>query len=441
MYGKNVLDTIVEKVSGGPNDDIAVLMLGYDKEMRDMLRKQNPGLSRRFNPENALLFLDYDDPTLANIVLSLCELDGLMIEFDVLRTIVNVLAQQRKLPNFGNAGAVRNLLTSIKARMIARLSSSEDLEETYISVSDVVGVERDEHGRTSGDALADLKSLYGMEAIISKLTDFQVLVNQNIRLGMPTSASNWLFLGNPGTGKTTTARKMKSMFENLGLVGPNSPMVETRASELFGVHVGEAEQLVVDAFESANGGVLFIDEAYELGQGPYGQSALSTLIGRTGNEQNTIVILAGYKVDMLAMLRKNRGGLGRFTSNTLEFPDWTASECTCFVLDAMSRGSFTADEGVKAALQRGFEDLITRPGWSNARDAISVWRDRILLAHARHTANISEVRRNITVSDVESGMSSYLSDRPKEETVSSAATSQWSGIITRMSGWINPCPM
>jgi hypothetical protein len=79
---------------------------------------------------------------------------------------------------------------------------------------------------------------------------------------------------------------------------------------------------------------------------------------------------------------------------------------------------------VKAALQRGFEDLISRPGWSNARDAISVWRDRILLVHARNTANLSEVTRNISVSDVEGGMGSYLSDRPKEETVSGEA-SQW----------------
>jgi hypothetical protein len=54
--------------------------------------------------------------------------------------------------------------------------------------------------------------------------------------------------------------------------------------------------------------------------------------------------LAGYRDDMLSMLRRNRGGLGRFTSNTLEFPDWTAPECTCFVLDTMSRESFTADE-------------------------------------------------------------------------------------------------
>jgi hypothetical protein len=60
-YGKQVIDCIVERVQGSPSDNIAVLLLGYEKQMMDMIRKQNPGLSRRFPKEYAFHFEDYND--------------------------------------------------------------------------------------------------------------------------------------------------------------------------------------------------------------------------------------------------------------------------------------------------------------------------------------------------------------------------------------------
>ena len=58
-------------------------MVGYESNMLEMIRKQNPGLSRRFNPDNAIMFKDYDDSSLANIILDLCSRDGLHVNFDV----------------------------------------------------------------------------------------------------------------------------------------------------------------------------------------------------------------------------------------------------------------------------------------------------------------------------------------------------------------------
>ena len=423
MYGKNVLDTIVEKVSGNSDDDIAILMCGYEKEMKEMMRKENPGLARRFNSDNPLLFEDYSDTTLANIVLKSCKTDGLIIKYNALVVIIQQLAQQRRLPNFGNAGAVRNMLSSIKSRMVSRVGKT-DIDDMEIILNDIVGDDRDEHGRASGDPLEELKALYGMEELIENINAFRVLVEQNARDGITTVKSNWQLLGNPGTGKTTVARKMHALFQNMGLCAPHSPMGETRAAELMGNVVGEAEKLVKEAFDSANGGVLFIDEAYELGDGPYGKKALSTLVGLTGNEQNVIVILAGYEDDMRLMLAKNSGGEGRFM-NKLRFPDWSPSECTGFVLNMIREASFIADEGVKECLQVGFEELKSRPGWANARDALSLWRDRILKARASRIAEMSEVTRNVTVDDVEKGVKSYLADRPVE-VLNTDPRDQWS---------------
>ena len=72
LYGKQALDTIVEKVTGAVGEDLAVVMIGYDSEMRNMLRKQNPGLSRRFNPDHAFEFDDFSDSELLAIIALRC---------------------------------------------------------------------------------------------------------------------------------------------------------------------------------------------------------------------------------------------------------------------------------------------------------------------------------------------------------------------------------
>ena len=389
-------------------------MVGYESNMLEMIRKQNPGLSRRFNPDKAIIFKDYDDSSLANIILDLCYRDGLHVNYDVLVVMIKHLAQQRKLPNFGNAGSVRNLLSSIKSRIVSRLDCAE-VEDVEIQVGDVVGDDRDQHGRALGDPLEEIKCLYGMEGVVKKLEGYlsKVIVNQ--KEGKTTQASNWIFTGNPGTGKTTVARKMHEFFQNVGDVcTPNSKMVEKRASDLMGTVVGEAERLVTEAFEEANGGLLFIDEAYDLGSGPYGEKALNALIGLTGNTQNVTVILAGYKKDMQQMQRRNSGTMGRFSEH-LEFPDWKPSECTHFVLNLIAKESFSANSFVMDALKSGFEDLKRRPGWSNARDAVTVWRDHILKERAIRVAKLPKITKDITVEDVINGMREYLANRPSGE--------------------------
>eukprot|EP00448_Togula_jolla_P024925 CAMPEP_0170575012 /NCGR_PEP_ID=MMETSP0224-20130122/3623_1 /TAXON_ID=285029 /ORGANISM="Togula jolla, Strain CCCM 725" /LENGTH=175 /DNA_ID=CAMNT_0010897741 /DNA_START=33 /DNA_END=557 /DNA_ORIENTATION=+ len=83
LYGKQVLDTLVEKVQGSENDDIAVLLLGYEEPMLAMLRNQNPGLARRFPPEQAFRFEDYTDKELFEILAAGCRSKGVKttIEF------------------------------------------------------------------------------------------------------------------------------------------------------------------------------------------------------------------------------------------------------------------------------------------------------------------------------------------------------------------------
>ena len=117
-YGKDALDTLVERVQPGPGEDLAVIMCGYEPQIKEMFRTQNPGLTRRWKLDDALRFADYTDIELAEILCSMARREGLSLTRSVAdAAVVAVLSTQRDKPNFGNAGAVQNLLDSAKQRM------------------------------------------------------------------------------------------------------------------------------------------------------------------------------------------------------------------------------------------------------------------------------------------------------------------------------------
>lgn len=121
------IDIMITKVSGAPGENIAVIMAGYQSPMLKMLRDQNPGLSRRFSPSNALHFDDFADDELLQIVSGECQRLELYASLDVKLRAVKLLAQQRALPNFGNAGAAKNLLAEVLLVCLFCLSLSVSL--------------------------------------------------------------------------------------------------------------------------------------------------------------------------------------------------------------------------------------------------------------------------------------------------------------------------
>jgi len=417
MYGKQVVDTIVEKVMGAPGEDIAVLLLGYEKQMRDMLREQNPGLVRRFNPANALVFRDYDDSSLGVMTVEMCTKDGIELTLPVLQCIVQTLSRQRGLPNFGNAGAVANLLSVAKSHMLSRVGSDQDFT---LTVSDVVGEGRESHGGVSeqaGDPLLPVRHLFAMDAVVDQLDKLRKFLAVSRREGRDVSAANgnWLFYGNPGTGKTTVAKCMGRMLKDLGVTVSDTVEIAS-AADLTGNVVGAAKGLVADAMGRAQGGILFIDEAYELGRGSYGQEAMTKLVEMLtlDSARSTVVILAGYEDDMREMLQRNVGLASRF-QQTLRFPNWSAEEATGFVMQQLTTDGYGVGEGVHAELLRGFAELCTRPGWANARDATNLWRDRVLRERSLRVYDVADPVPFVVLEDVQLAMKHMLECRPKGE--------------------------
>jgi len=184
-------------------------------------------------------------------------------------------------------------------------------------------------------AIQELEGLVGLEdvkKIVQENYAFALIKKrrEEYKLDTPAMSMHMVFKGNPGTGKTTVARIMARLFHGLGLVSKGQ-LVEVERADLVGEYIGHTAQRTKDALKRAQGGILFIDEAYSLARGgekDFGREAIDTLVkGMEDLYDQVIVILAGYRREMEYFLRTNPGLSSRFPIQ-LDFPDYTVEELT-----------------------------------------------------------------------------------------------------------------
>lgn len=228
------------------------------------------------------------------------------------------------------------------------------------------------------DVLAELDALPGLEAVAAQVRTLASRVRLNAereKRGMAVSevGVHSIFIGPPGTGKTTVARVWGRVLVTTGLL-PSGHVVETDRSGLVGQHVGETAQKASAVIDSAKGGVLFIDEAYSLtpggpGSNDFGSEAVDVLLKRMEDERDSFcVVVAGYPREMERFLESNTGLRSRF-AQTMTFPDYDARAlCTIFGQMA-SRADYHVDSGGQALLSAAFTKVAGNPpsGWANAR--------------------------------------------------------------------------
>ena len=139
-------------------------------------------------------------------------------------------------------------------------------------------------------------------------------------------SGRFVITGNPGTGKTSVARKLGEVFKAVGLL-PTSKVIEVDRGQMIGQYLGETPKIVN---EQCDRGILFIDEAYTLMSGGsddrYGKEAVETLMKRMEDDRGKfVVIAAGYQAEMTSFLQTNPGLEGRFT-HRLHIDDYNEME-------------------------------------------------------------------------------------------------------------------
>ncbi|WP_408911457.1 AAA family ATPase [Corynebacterium gottingense] len=406
-FGKEAVNAILTFMENN-REDIVIIFAGYTDKMQDFL-SMNPGLKSRI--PNRFDFEDYSADELAQIGAASLAKKGYTFDEEALHSAIR--RQYRRSGDGSNGRWARNfedkLISSISSRLAREyagdLSKVTNEEITSVTDADIRAVSGGESsGQRVEELLDQLESLIGLEEVKQWAAELVRVAETNQRLeaqGLQTSSPTYhmVFSGNPGTGKTTVARIVAEIFHALGIL--ESPTVkEVTRSDLVGSVIGATEKQTTRALDEALGGVLFIDEAYQLtaagGANDFGLQAVETLLPRLENDRSKfIAILAGYTKEMDEFMNANPGLRSRIP-NSIEFPDYSPVDVARIVEASITGRGWLVDADLLTATVVAAYEALPPAERSNGRWARN-FADRLEHQHklwiSQNNVSGEELRR------------------------------------------------
>lgn len=415
--GKKAVQTLLTRMENDAGKFV-VICAGYPKQMNDWLGS-NDGLKRRFSH-----FIHIDDYT-AEELMEIYEraaktrrynfqLANEEVRMKVLNMFRGMVAMKDQ--KFGNAGEAMKKVAETKNNIYNRINDTprEQWTDEFLHTALLEDIPYEEPAKVSVEkCLEELNQLVGLNGVKTALAKLAHTINneiesaklENRRPDIP--LGHYLFLGNPGTGKTTVARLMGKILYSMGAL-PSPNVVEVDKSKMVGRYLGDTEAFTSHLIDSAMGGILFIDEAYQLTGDQYGNSALQTLVTRLENDRGKFVcIAAGYSYEMESFLAGNSGFESRFPErNRIIFEDYTPDELFQIFMIHTNKGGYMLDSMAENAVRGKLTMMYNNRGRSfgNGREARNLFEEvkgnlaaRLAEEGGTHT---SEERKTIKMEDV-----------------------------------------
>ena len=251
--------------------------------------------------------------------------------FEMSRILISPKVRDVTYVIFQNPQDVLSAISDGEISAVEACKSLRDMENTQIMVerSDNTAVQR----QRIEEILSELEQLIGLtevKILVREIYAFAEIQKRRQKAKLVTEplVLHMIFKGNPGTGKTTVARIIGKVFQEMGML-QRGHIIEVERADLVGEYIGHTAQKTREQLRKAYGGILFIDEAYSLARGgdkDFGKEAIDCLVkGIEDHRGEVILILAGYQQEMEKFLDTNPGLRSRFPIH-IDFPDYSQQE-------------------------------------------------------------------------------------------------------------------
>ena len=349
-FGAEAIDTLLKRLEDDRGKFICIVA-GYTDQMHDFI-DTNPGLKSRFT--QTIHFDDYTPDELTEIFIRLAKGKNFTVDDDTRGAIHRQFEQLylRRDKNFGNAREARRIFDQTVERQSQRLVEQVNdpnfqQEDMYRITTADLPMTQSEQARPLDEVLNELDDFIGMRSVknmIRRLAVQSMFMKQRAAMGagkVQQMSMNFILTGNPGTGKTSIARKMGEVLQAMEIL-PTSRVIEASRATLVGKYMGETPKIVNNMCDKAMGGILFIDEAYTLSSenDQYGKEAIDTLMKRMEDDRGKfVVIAAGYRDEMETFLAVNPGLASRF-SHKMHIDDYNEDELLAIYKKMASKDNY-----------------------------------------------------------------------------------------------------